>query len=105
MKRLFSAAGAVDAWLLRDRLEHAGIDAHVFNEHMQSIVGDVPPDVAGPQVWVDDENYARAPARCWKRFVPSASAQAASPARAAARRIPRRSTCAGSAGALLSASA
>jgi len=27
---------------------------------MQSIVGDVPPDLAGPQVWVDDENYARA---------------------------------------------
>ena len=60
MKRLFSAVSRVDAWLLRDRLAHASIDAHVFNQHMQSIVGDVPPDIAGPQVWVDDEDYARA---------------------------------------------
>jgi hypothetical protein len=60
VKRLFSAQARVDAWLLRDRLAHANIDAHVFNEHMQSIVGDVPPDLAGPQVWVDDENFVRA---------------------------------------------
>ena len=60
MKRLFDAHTRVDAWLLRDRLAHAGIDAWVFNEHMQSIAGDVPPDVAGPQLWVDDEDFARA---------------------------------------------
>ena len=60
MKRLYSADTRVDAFLLRDRLLHADIEAHVFNQHMQSIVGDVPPDVAGPQVWVDDEDYARA---------------------------------------------
>ncbi|MEO8487467.1 MAG: DUF2007 domain-containing protein [Betaproteobacteria bacterium] len=60
MKRLYSAGARFDAWLLRDRLLHAGIDAHVFNQHMQSIVGDVPPDVASPQVWVDDEDFARA---------------------------------------------
>ena len=60
MKRLYTATGRIDAWLLRDRLGHAGIDAHVFNQHMQAIVGDVPPDVAGPQVWVDDEAWARA---------------------------------------------
>lgn len=60
MKRLYSAHARIDAWLVRDRLRHANIDAHVFNQHMSSIVGDVPPDVAGPQVWVDDEDYARA---------------------------------------------
>ncbi len=60
MKRLFSGDTRFEAWLLRDRLLHANIVAHVFNQHMQSIVGDVPPDVAGPQVWVDDEDYARA---------------------------------------------
>jgi hypothetical protein len=33
----------------------------VFNEHMSSIVGDVPPDVALPQVWLDDDaDHARA---------------------------------------------
>ena len=62
MKRLYSAGDRVDAWLLRDRLMHANIDAHVFNQHMQAIVGDVPPDVASPQVWVDDEDYDRAQA-------------------------------------------
>ena len=62
MRRLYSAGDRVDAWLLRDRLMHANIDAHVFNQHMQAIVGDVPPDVASPQVWVDDEDYDRAQA-------------------------------------------
>ena len=33
--------------------QQAGIPAHVFNEHVQSIVGDVPPDVAQPQVWLE----------------------------------------------------
>ena len=56
MKRLFDAYTRVDAWLLRDRLAHAGIECWVFNEHMQSIAGDVPPDVAGPQLWEDDED-------------------------------------------------
>ncbi len=37
------------------------INAHVFNEHMSSIVGDVPPEVALPQVWLDDDaDQARA---------------------------------------------
>jgi hypothetical protein len=61
MKRFFIAANRIDAYLLRDRLLHAGITTHVFNEHMQSIVGDVPPDIAMPQVWLDDDaDLARA---------------------------------------------
>jgi hypothetical protein len=60
VRRLHTPGARVDAWLLRDRLTHANIDAHIFNQHMQSIAGDVPPDVAGPQVWVDDEDYERA---------------------------------------------
>jgi hypothetical protein len=55
MKRIFVAVNRTDAYLLRDRLAHAGIATHVFNEHAQSIVGDVPPDVAQPQVWLDDD--------------------------------------------------
>ena len=43
------------AYLLKDILAMNGINAHVFNEHMSSIVGDVPPDVALPQVWLDDD--------------------------------------------------
>jgi hypothetical protein len=43
------------AFLLRDLLAQHGIRAHVFNQNMSSIVGDVPPDVALPQVWLDDD--------------------------------------------------
>ena len=60
MKRLYDAANRIDAFLLRDRLLHANIDAHVFNQHMEAVSGDVPFGVAGPQVWVDDEDHARA---------------------------------------------
>jgi len=60
MKRIYDARNRIDAFLLRDRLLHANIDAHVFNEHMESVSGEVPFGVAGPQVWVDDENVARA---------------------------------------------
>jgi len=56
MQRFFVASHRVEAYLLVDRLAHAGIKAHVFNEHVPSIVGDVPPDVALPQVWLDDDD-------------------------------------------------
>lgn len=55
MQRIFTASNRIDAYLVLDRLKHAGIKAHVFNENMSSIVGDVPPDVAHPQVWLDDD--------------------------------------------------
>ncbi len=51
------------AYLLKDILAHHGIKAHVFNENTSSIVGEVPPDVAWPQVWLDDDaDQARAAA-------------------------------------------
>ena len=55
MQRIFIASHRVEAYLLVDRLAHAGIKAHVFNEHMSSIVGEVPPEVSQPQVWLDDD--------------------------------------------------
>jgi hypothetical protein len=55
MQRIFIALHRVDAYLLVHRLAQAGIKAHVFNEHTSSIVGEVPPDVAQPQVWLDDD--------------------------------------------------
>jgi hypothetical protein len=55
MKRIFTAASRIDAYLLLDRLAHAGIKAHVFNANVSSIAGDVPLDVVQPQVWLDDE--------------------------------------------------
>jgi hypothetical protein len=55
MFRFYVARQRYDAYLIADRLNQAGIRAHVFNEHASSIVGDVPPDVAQPQVWLERE--------------------------------------------------
>lgn len=55
MIRFYTARSRFDAYLLADRLKQAGIRAHVFNEHASSIVGEVPPDVGQPQVWLERE--------------------------------------------------
>jgi len=55
MQRFYTALNRFDAYLLLHRLQQAGIVAHIFNEHMSSIVGDVPPDVAQPQIWLENE--------------------------------------------------
>ena len=55
MIRIYVAHQRYDAWLVADRLNQAGIRAHVFNQHASSIVGDVPPEVAQPQVWIERE--------------------------------------------------
>jgi len=56
MERFYTALNRIDAYLLLHRLQQAGIVAHIFNEHMSSIVGDVPPDVAQPQIWLERGN-------------------------------------------------
>lgn len=53
MIRVYVALARFDAYLVADRLNQAGIRAHVFNEHASSIVGDVPPEVGQPQVWLE----------------------------------------------------
>ncbi len=55
MLLLLRPGDRLQAYMLRDILRMHGIAAHVFNEHMTSIVGDVPPDIAMPQLWLDDE--------------------------------------------------
>ena len=61
MVLFYRAGDRIQAYVIRDVLALHGLKAHVFNEHMSSIVGDVPPDVALPQVWLDDvADHARA---------------------------------------------
>jgi hypothetical protein len=63
VKRLLRVQSRVEAWLVLHHLQAAGIRAHVFNTNVSSIVGDVPPDVAMPEVWIErpaDEPRARA---------------------------------------------
>jgi len=45
----------IQVHLLRQLLAMHGIKAHIFNEHMQSVAGEVPLDAALPQLWLDDE--------------------------------------------------
>ena len=52
---LLRSPNRIQAYMLRDILGMHGIATHVFNEHMSSIVGEVPPEVSQPQVWLDDD--------------------------------------------------
>ena len=80
--RSISRRNRFDAYLLADRLKQAGIRAHVFNEHASSIVGEVPPDVAQPQVWLEREQDRERATCCW----PAIEADAAHAAETAALR-------------------
>jgi hypothetical protein len=55
MIRIYIARQRFDAWLVCDRLNQAGIRAHIFNQYASSIVGDLPADVAQPEVWIERE--------------------------------------------------
>jgi Putative prokaryotic signal transducing protein len=52
MQRLYRAANLPDAYLLLHRLQHAGIEARVLNEHAQGGVGEIPFTHAYPEVWL-----------------------------------------------------
>ena len=52
MRRLYSAATLAEAYLVLHSLEHAGIAAHVLNQHAQSGLGDIPFAQAWPEVWI-----------------------------------------------------
>lgn len=61
MRLAHRAPNLPDAQMIVDLLRAAGIDARVFNQNAQSAVGEIPPHVAWPQVWVvDDGDYAQA---------------------------------------------
>lgn len=61
MQKLYSAANLPDAYLLLHRLEQAGIEARVLNEHAQGGLGEIPFTHAYPEVWlVDPDDLGRA---------------------------------------------
>jgi hypothetical protein len=59
MLRIYSAQTLPDAHLVRGLLAQAGIDARVFNENAQSVMGEIPFHQAWPEVWIMDEGDAR----------------------------------------------
>lgn len=54
-KALYAAANLVDAQLLLDRLQEAGVPAVLRNEHLTGMVGMLPESATYPTIWVEDE--------------------------------------------------
>jgi Putative prokaryotic signal transducing protein len=55
MFRLCTATNLPEAHLLLHRLEQAGIEARVLNEHAQGGLGEIPFTHAYPEIWVMEE--------------------------------------------------
>lgn len=56
MIRCYRAANLLEAHMLRDLLEQAGIKTHVFNENAQGGVGEIPFTHTYPELWLEDEH-------------------------------------------------
>lgn len=59
MLKIYSAPTLPDAHLVRGLLAQAGIDARVFNENAQSVMGEIPFHHAWPEVWIMHECDAK----------------------------------------------
>ena len=59
MLKIYSAPTLPDAHLVLGLLTQVGIDARVFNENAQSVMGEIPFHQAWPQVWIMDEGDAK----------------------------------------------
>jgi hypothetical protein len=58
MKKLLQAPNLAIATLWADQLSAAGLPAHVERAFASGIAGEIPPDQALPEVWVDDARDA-----------------------------------------------
>ena len=58
MKRLTQAPNVALATLWADLLTQAGIDATVQRAYASGIAGEIPPDQALPEVWVERRRHA-----------------------------------------------
>ena len=56
MKRLLQAPNLALATLWADQLGAAGFGVHVQRAYASGIAGEIPPDQALPEVWIDDES-------------------------------------------------
>jgi hypothetical protein len=59
MKRIYSAQNLAEAYLVRDLLTHAGVAAHVFNQHAMAAMGETAVGSCYPQVWIAQEHQER----------------------------------------------
>ncbi|MBT5560610.1 MAG: DUF2007 domain-containing protein [Proteobacteria bacterium] len=59
MKTAYQANSAIDAHLVLHLLEHSGIDAKIFGEHLQGGIGEIQ-TMGLVRVMTDDTSYERA---------------------------------------------
>lgn len=72
MKRIYEAAHAADAHLVKQLLEHAGIPAHLHGEYLQGALGELPVSgMIGVQVAEPDAERARRIVEEWQQGIPS----------------------------------
>ncbi|KQP11916.1 putative signal transducing protein [Pseudorhodoferax sp. Leaf267] len=57
MKRVVRAPNLMVATLWADMLTHAGMPSTVQRAFASSIAGELPPDQALPEVWVDEDDH------------------------------------------------
>jgi hypothetical protein len=56
MKRLLQAPNLALATLWADQLTAVGLSARVMRAYASGIAGEIPPDQALPEVWLDDDS-------------------------------------------------
>ncbi len=54
MLKIHTAANLPEAHLLLGLLRNAGIEAQVLNSYAQGASGEIPPDQAWPQIWLEN---------------------------------------------------
>lgn len=60
MKKIYTAENLIEANIMLDLLEHAGVKARLFNENAQGGLGEIPFTNAYPEVWVlNDNDFSR----------------------------------------------
>ncbi len=59
MKRIYTAQNLPEAYLVCDLLTHAGVAAHVFNQHAMAAMGETAVGSSYPQVWIAQEHQER----------------------------------------------
>ncbi len=55
MIRVYIAQNLSDAHLVCNRIRQSGITAHIFNEHADGAVGELPFTHTYPEIWVENE--------------------------------------------------
>jgi hypothetical protein len=55
MRIAYYAGSLPEGQLILDMLQAAGIEARMLNQNAQSTAGEIPPAVAGPQIWVMED--------------------------------------------------